>query len=147
MAICKHCGFEESVKHGRVRGKQRYRCKQCGLHFVIGDERVKENLAAKKAMAVVLYSIAKTSFSMLGKVFGVSRTLTYRWIKEAAETLPEAGVPGDIKEMEFDEMWQLIGSKKTNAESSKHWIVAQGEPWPGLQAVVMLRRFDNSTTK
>ena len=43
---------------------------------------------AKKAMAIVPYSLAKASFGMLGKVFGVSRALTYRWIKEAAETLP-----------------------------------------------------------
>jgi transposase len=112
MAMCKHCGFEESVKHGRARGKQRYRCKQCGLHFVEGDGRVKENLAAKKAMAVVLYSLAKASFGMLGKVFGVSRALTYRWVREAAEALPGFEVRGDIKEMEFDEMWHFIGSKK-----------------------------------
>jgi transposase len=147
MAICKHCGFGESVKHGRVRGKQRYRCKQCGFHFVEGDARAKESLVAKKAMAIVLYSLAKASFGMLGKVFGVSRALTYRWIKEVAETLPEPEVPGDIKEMEFDEMWHFIGSKKTNSGSLKRWIVAQGEPWPGLQAVVMLRRSDGSTTK
>ncbi|MGZ8933244.1 MAG: hypothetical protein ACXW06_08240 [Halobacteriota archaeon] len=102
---------------------------------------------AKKAMAIVLYSLAKASFGMLGKVFGVSRALAYRWIKEAAETLPEPEVPGDIKEMEFDEMWHFIGSKKTNSGSLKQWIVAQGEPWPGLQAVVMLRRSDGSTTK
>jgi transposase len=147
MATCKHCGFGESVKHGRVRGKQRYRCKHCGLHFVEGDGRVKESLVAKKAMAVVLYSLAKASFGMLGKVFGVSRTLAYRWIKEAAEALPEPEVPGDIQEMEFDEMWRFIGSKKTSFGSSKQWIVAQGEPWPGLQAVVMLKRSGDSTTK
>lgn len=139
--------------------EQRYRWKQCGLHFVEGDGRVRENLVAKKAMAVVLYSLAKASFGMLGKVFGVSRALTYRWIREAAEALPEPEVSGDIKEMEFDEMWRFIGSKKTSSGSSipsgafmtfrlqERWIVAQGEPWPGLQAVVMLRRSDGSTTK
>jgi transposase len=147
MAICKHCGGGESVKHGWVRGKQRYRCKLCGFHFVEGDDRVKENLVAKKAMAVVLYSLSKASFGMLGKVFGVSRALAYRWIKEAAEALPEPEVPGDIQEMEFDEMWHFIGSKKTNSGSSKRWIVAQGEPWPGLQAVVMLKHSGGSMTK
>lgn len=147
MATCKHCGFEESVKHGLVRGKQRYRCKRCGLDYVEGDGRVKENLVAKKAMAVVLYSLAKVSFSMLGKIFGVSRSLAYRWIREAGEALPEPEVSGDIKEMEFDEMWHFIGSKKTSSGSSRPWIVAQGEPWPGLQVVVILKHSGGSMTK
>src|SRR4051812_11657090 len=30
---CKGCGGEEHVKNGFVRGKQRYRCKACGLNF------------------------------------------------------------------------------------------------------------------
>ncbi len=147
MVTCKHCGSEASVKHGQARGKQRYRCKRCGRHFVEGDSRVKDSLAVKKALAIVLYSLAKASFGMLGKVFGVSRSLTYRWIRDEAQALPEPEVPGDIKEMEFDEMWHFIGSKKTNSGSSRRWIVAQGEPWPGLQAVVMLRRSSGSTTK
>ena len=147
MVSCKHCGSTDSVKHGQARGKQRYRCRRCGRHFVEGDGRVKESLAVKKALAIVLYSLAKASFGMLGKVFGVSRSLTYRWIRNAAEALPEPGVPGDIKEMEFDELWHFIGSKKTSSGSSRRWIVAQGEPWPGLQAVVILKPAGGSTIK
>jgi transposase-like protein len=30
---CKGCGSEEQVKNGFMRGKQRYRCKSCGLNF------------------------------------------------------------------------------------------------------------------
>ena len=30
---CKGCGGEEHVKNGLMRGKQRYRCKACGLNF------------------------------------------------------------------------------------------------------------------
>jgi transposase len=147
MLTCKHCGWEKLVKHGLARGKQRYWCKGCSRHFVEGDKRVKESLVIKRALAVTLYSLAKGSFSMLGKVFGVSRALVYRWIKEEAALLPAPEVPGDIREMEFDEMWHFIGSKKTSSGSSKRWIVAQGEPWPGLQAVVMLRPSGGSTTR
>lgn len=71
MAIYKHCSFEELAKHGRVRGKQRYRRKRCGLHFAEGGRA-----AAGKAMAIVLYSLAKALFGVLGKVFGVSRRRT-----------------------------------------------------------------------
>ena len=30
---CKRCGAEEHVRNGLMRGKQRYRCKACGLNF------------------------------------------------------------------------------------------------------------------
>ena len=30
---CKGCGSEEHVRNGFMRGKQRYRCKDCGLNF------------------------------------------------------------------------------------------------------------------
>ena len=147
MTTCKRCNSVKIVKNGSVRGKPRFRCKDCGCNFVEGDGRVQDSVVVKKALAVILYSLGKASFGMLAKIFGVSRSLTYRWIAKEASRLPEPSVPGDIREMEFDEMWHFIGSKKTNNGSSKRWIVAQGELLPGLLAVVMLQHSRDSTTK
>src|SRR5919106_4848479 len=147
MATCKRCGCEQSVKNGKVRGKARYKCKKWGLNFVEGDGRVNESLVVKKALAVILYALGKASFNMMGKIFGHSPSLLYRWIVEEMAKLPEPSVPGDIKEMEFDEMWHFIGSKKTKSGSSKRWIVAQGDLLPGWSAVVMLQRSGDSTTR
>ncbi|GAB6161950.1 hypothetical protein JCM12298_11090 [Desulfothermus naphthae] len=41
--------------------------------------------------------------------------MTYRWIKEEAESLPEPVISNEIKEIEFDEMWHFIQSKKTES--------------------------------
>jgi transposase len=147
MTICKRCHSVKIVKNGHVREKPRYKCKDCGYNFVDGDARLKESLVVKKALAVILYSLGKASFGMLGKIFGVSRSLTYRWIAEEASRLPEPTVTGNIREMEFDEMWHFIGSKKTKYGSSKPWIVAQGELWPGLSAVVILQHSKDFMTK
>lgn len=147
MVSCKRCESKRAVKNGEVRGKQRYRCKECGLNFIEGDGRVNESLVVKKALAVILYSLGKASFNMLGKIFGHSPSLLYRWIVEEMAKLPEPAISGDIKEMEFDEMWHFIGSKKTNSGSSRRWIVAQGELLPGWSAVVMLQRSSGSTTR
>ena len=147
MVACKHCGDSEVVKNGIVREKQRYKCGRCGYNFTEGDGRVDRNLVVKRALAVILYSVGKASFNMLGRIFGVSRSLTYRWIKAEADQLSAPEVPGSVKEMEFDEMWHFIGSKKTKNGSSKRWIVGQGEPWPGCWAVVMLQLSDASMTK
>ena len=48
MPRCKNCGAEHAVKNGKVRGKQRFRCKECGLNFVVGDARTNEKSPRKK---------------------------------------------------------------------------------------------------
>jgi transposase len=112
MVNCKRCNSVQLGKNGIVRGHLPYKCKASGLNFIEGDRRVKDSLAAKKALAVILYSVGKASFGALGKLFGHSRSFMYRWITEAAAETSEPEVPGGIEEMEFDEMWHFVGSKK-----------------------------------
>ena len=147
MPLCKRCQSGQIVKNGIVRKQQRYRCQVCGYNFIDGDARINPSLPAKKALAVILYSLGKASFNMMGHIFGVSRSLVYRWIAQEAEKIPEPEVSGSIKEMEFDELWHFIGLKKTNAGSSKRWIVAQGELWPGCSVVVALQPSNGFTPK
>ncbi len=84
---------------------------------------------------------------MLGKIFGHSPALIYRWVRKEMSALPDPKVSGDIREMEFDEMWHFGGSKKTKSGSSKPWIVAQGELLPGSSVIVMLQPLKNFTIK
>jgi transposase len=127
------------VRNGFVRGKQRFRCKDCGFNFVEGDARTNEKIAAKKAMCVILYSLGKGSFNMLAHIFDTWPSLVYRWIMEAGAKLPENSVSGEIKQMEFDEMWHFIHSKKENFGSSRQLTVAHGELCPGYSAIVILQ--------
>ena len=147
MPTCKKCGSERAVKSGIIAGKQRYKCKDCGCNYREGDQRTNEKVAAKKALCILLYAMAKGSFRMMGRILGMDHTLVYRWVRSFGENLPEPEVPGDIRHMEFDEMWHFIGSKKTNFGSSKPLTVAQGELWLGCSAVVILQHSDGSTTK
>ena len=147
MVTCKHCNSTKIVKNGLVREKQRYKCKDCDYNFVEGDARTSQSVVVKKALAVILYSLGKASYGMIGKIFGVDRSLIYRWIAEEANLIPEPVISGSISEMEFDEMWHFIGSKKTSYGSSKPWIVAQGEPLPGFSVIVMLQHSEDSTIK
>ncbi len=139
MVICKSCGSEKTVKSGIVRGKQRYRCRSCRYFFVEGDERTSEPIAALKALCVLFYSLGKSSYGMLGKIIGRDRSLIYRWIREAGLNTEEPVVDGEICEMEFDEMWHFVGSKKTSFGSKKPLTVASGELWPGCFAIVILQ--------
>ncbi|MDR2819537.1 MAG: hypothetical protein LBB60_03285, partial [Desulfovibrio sp.] len=66
MPTCKKCGSGQIVKSGVVAGKQRFLCKECGCNFREGDARTSEKVAAKKALGVLLYAMAKGSFRMMG---------------------------------------------------------------------------------
>ena len=147
MPTCKSCGSERTVKNGVVAGKQRYKCKECGCNYRLGDDRTNDKIAAKKALCILLYAMAKGSFRMLGRILKTDHTLVYRWIRSFGESLPEPEVSGEITEIEFDEMWHFIVSKKERFGSSKPLIVAQGELWPGCSAVVMLQHSENFTKK
>ena len=144
---CKNCDSDKISKNGTVRNKQRYRCKQCGFNFVLGDERTDEKTIALKALVVMLYSIGKSSYGMLGKIFKRNRSLIYRWIREAGLECEAPAADGEIREIEFDEMWHFIQSKKTNFGSSKPLIAARGRLSHGYSVVVMLQHSGDSTTR
>lgn len=147
VVSCKKCESVKNIKNGIVGGKQRYKCKDCGYSFREGDERTSERAAAKKALCVLLYALCKGSFRRIGKLMNIHHSQVYDWVREFGKALPAPEVPGDIIEMEFDEMWHFVGSKKTNFGSSKPLIVAHGKPWPGCSGVVILQLSDDSTIK
>jgi len=147
MIECKNCKDASVIRNGMVRGNQRYKCKSCSYNFIVGDRRTNQATEIKKALSIILYSIGKSSYGFLGKLFGVSRSTPYKWIKKIAEATAEPVISNSIKEIEFDEMWHFIQSKKTRNGLSRPWIVAQGELLPGLSAIVMLQPSGVSTIK
>jgi len=122
MPKCKNCGSAHAVRNGKVRDKQRYRCKECGFNFVEGDARTNEKIAAKKAMLILLYSLGKASFNLLARLFDTWPSQVYRWVVQEGLALPEQEVSGAIKEMEFDEMWHFVKEKKTNESINKRMM-------------------------
>jgi hypothetical protein len=76
---------------------------------------------------------------MARKIFKCSPTTIMNWIKAGSKEVAMPKICGDIKEIEFDEMWHFIGSKKTRNGYLKRLIVTQGRPLPGLQVSVILQ--------
>jgi len=108
---CKKCGSVDHTCDGKSGKKQRYKCSSCRCHFVVGDARVKASPDAK-ALAVVLYGRGKSSYRFLAKLFKVSPPSIQKWIKSAADSMPEPAVDPCLKEVEFDEMWHFLDKKK-----------------------------------
>ncbi|MDR1685675.1 MAG: hypothetical protein LBR82_04415 [Desulfovibrio sp.] len=147
MPTCKKCGSGQAVKSGVIAGKQRFLCKECGCNFREGDARTSEKVAAKKALCVLLYAMAKGSFRMMGRILNTNHALIYRWIRTFGESLPEPAAAGGIKQMQFDEILHFIQQKKESYGSSKPLIVAHGKLWDGCSAVMILELFNDDTIR
>jgi transposase-like protein len=103
---CKRCGSEASVKSGRVRGLQRYRCKACGYHFTATPPRGKP--AAMKALALLLYAMGNVSFCSIARLLHVSDVAVLKWVRAEARKLPIPEVAGETVVVTLDEMWHFL---------------------------------------
>ena len=138
MNHCKNCQSPHLSKSGKVREKQRYRCKQCNYNFVLGDQRKHRVSPSKKALAVLLYSLGKCSYRFIARLLSVNVSSLQRWLEKEADQLPSPTISNKIEAIEFDEMWHFIHKKKAKSGLSRHWIVLPNAQSLGLSAGVIL---------
>jgi transposase len=131
---CKRCGSEEHVKNGRMRTKQRYRCKACGLNFT--DTPTRGKPLAMKAAAVLLY-VSGLSMNRTAKLLGVSTPTIQAWLEQFAQAYAQKPEPeGRAVVIELDEMWHYLKKSPNRSGSGKLGIVRQVSWWTGNAAVV-----------
>ncbi len=131
---CKRCGSEEHVKNGRMRTKQRYRCKACGLNFTDTPPRGKP--LALKVTAVLLY-VSGLSMNRTAKLLGVSTPTIQAWLEQFAQAYAQKPEPeGRAVVIELDEMWHYVKKSPNRSGSGRLGIVLQASWWTGSAAVV-----------
>lgn len=119
--ICNKCLSKNHYKSGIVHGKQRYKCKDCGYNFRIGDNRERYDL--DKKLKVVKWSLDGAGIRSISRMEGVSAPLILQWIKKFSKLVKEKlslindnnKIPVDI--MEIDELVTWI--KKNHSETKK----------------------------
>ena len=103
---CKRCGSGEHVRNGLMRGKQRYRCRACGLNFT--DTPPRGMPLRVKVTAVLLY-LSGLSMNRTAKLLGVSTPSVTAWIEQFAEAYAQKPEPeGRAVVIELDEMWHSL---------------------------------------
>ena len=142
---CKRCGSVDYAKSGLARGHQRYRCRGCGCHFTNTPRRGKP--PAMKALAVLLYGMGGMSFSMIGRVLGVSDVAVLKWVRAEAAALPEPVVSPSVVTVEVDEMWHFLKKSLPSSGSGAPMTWVSGAPWPGCWVGVMMQPADGSSTR
>jgi transposase len=131
---CKRCGSAEHTKNGRMRGKQRYRCRSCGLNFT--DTPPRGMPLRVKVTAVLLY-LSGLSMNRTAKLLGVSTPSVMTWIEQFAEVYAQKLEPeGRAVVVELDEMWHYLKKSRTSSGSGRLGIVLQGAWLTGNVAVV-----------
>jgi transposase-like protein len=85
---CPKCTSDKSVKSGIIKGKQRYKCKECGCHYTVELKSTAKPQSMKK-QALHLY-LEGLGFRSIGRFLGVSNVSVLNWIrsfgKEVGET-------------------------------------------------------------
>lgn len=75
---CPKCGGNQSVRYGKARQKQRYKCKFCGCQFTA--ERLRSYTLEDKLFAMTLLASGLSMHAVAG-IFGVSVQSVMRWKK------------------------------------------------------------------
>ena len=114
MEKCKFCLSESFVKNGFVRGKQRYKCKDCLKSQVVGDARVSYTLEQKQ-LAVTMY-VNNCGFRRIGHILQIPYQTVSKWVKEAGQILEQKLAEREeesrkINILEMDELFTYVQKK------------------------------------
>jgi transposase len=135
---CKRCGSGEHVRNGLMRGKQRYRCKACGLNFTATPPRGKP--LALKITAVLLY-VSGLSMNRTAKLLGVSTPSVQAWIEQVAKVYAQKPAPeeggGRALVIELDGMWHYLKKSPTSSGGGRLGIVLRAAWLTGSVAVAI----------
>ena len=112
---CPKCGSDNKVKSGKAKGRQRYKCKECGCNYT---QSYKHGYRLdKKILAPQLY-LEGNGLRGAGRILGVSNVTALNWIKQFGNNIKESvleNMPHEIPDLEIveiDERWHCTVKKR-----------------------------------
>ena len=124
---CPKCNSEKTTKNGRRRGKQCYKCLDCGRQFV--ESPIERSYPPEVRQLCLKMYLNGMGLRGIERVTEIHHTTVMNWIKEAGIKLPDAPEEGEIPEItEIDELQTFVGNKK-----NKVWVWTVVNHWkPGI---------------
>ena len=113
---CPKCRSSQSKKNGFRRGKQSYRCKNCGTQYVAHPcSRAYSPQIKQTCIEMYLNGMGIRGISRVSKI---SHPTILNWIQEAGESLSDEAQDEEIPEItEIDELQTFVGNKR-----NKYWV-------------------------
>jgi transposase-like protein len=108
---CPKCKSNHHVKDGIIRGKQRYKCKDCRYRYTVerkSDVKTRET----RRLALEMY-LEGLGFRAIGRILKISYGTVYVWVKEWGTQVDLPRREAHVKTVELDEMIHFIESKKS----------------------------------
>lgn len=113
---CPQCKSFHNKKNGFRRGKQSYKCKDCGCQYVENPVSRKYSVEIKQ-LCLKMY-LNGMGFRAIARVTEIDHTTIINWVREQGETLSDEVNSEEIPEItEIDELQTFVSSKK-----NKFWI-------------------------
>ena len=123
--VCPHCGKKHIVKFGRARGKQRYRCKDCGKTFntltktIFADSKLSMSTWLKYADCMS----KRLSLRKSAEIVGVSlRTSFFMRHKILSALKVDIGVVNLSGVVEMDETFFAESFKGNHKKGNPDWV-------------------------
>lgn len=133
---CKKCHSEKHVKNGFDKGKQRYKCKDCGYNFT--DTPSRGCSFETKLQALHLY-LEGLGFRSIARFLKVSNVAVLNWIKAFGASI-EHQVPTKVDFMEIDEMHHYVQKKTKSCGSGWLLIELRTKSLDGKPVVVVQKQ-------
>lgn len=124
---CPKCHSPKTTKNGHRRGKQCYRCRDCGRQFV--ESPVNRRYPPQVKQLCLKMYLNGMGLRGIERVSEIHHTTIMHWVREAGLKLPDAPEEDEISEItEIDELQTFVGTKK-----NKVWIWTVVNHWqPGI---------------
>ena len=139
---CCRCGSENHTKSGVNKGKQRYRCRECGYNFTNTHGRGYPPEMQLKALK--LYS-ENMGLRSIARHMGVDPATVMHWVRGNGLALLEKmrkNIPTSLKDMdiiEIDEMWHFTKKNSENYGYGLLYLVPHDEFSPSKLALVVVK--------
>ena len=115
MRSCPKCSSQNTIKSGKIKDRQRYRCKACQYHYTVA-QKSDTSSGAQRKLALNLY-LEGLGFRSIGRLLGFSHVAVYQWIRAFGEKVEAVRAAQPAQMVELDELHSYIGHKKTIAGS------------------------------
>jgi transposase-like protein len=107
---CPKCSNSHYVKDGVIRGKQRYKCKECRYRYTV-ERKSDVKTAGTRRRAFEMYAEG-LGFRSIGRILKISYGTVYSWVRQwnVPVSFPRRGNP--VRAVELQELLAYVESKK-----------------------------------
>ena len=85
---CPKCQSKDLVKHGIIKGRQRYQCRICLYHFTVWH-KLGKNIENQYIISALQLFLEGVELRSIEKFLGVSRESVTNWVKKYGPGLTE----------------------------------------------------------